>query len=354
MQTKDYPESGSNQRWKSCAVGCLAVVVGLIALAVILYYWFKTPGPQVPTDAFIGPETIAILHVEGLSADPAMLAMTQNVLSELQSVRKRAMTDQEIPAILRFMADWNREVREEDAQEALEDLPRDLTISLEKVEGLATPQYLASGNLNRFPRALKLLYFFVGVFQEAEEFKGVRILTPFPDTELSVAFVEHTLLWGPSPEVIKLALSRGTGQATAASSKVIETYQSREKEWNLYGVMENREGAINWLMKQLPDGLNDPAITGMEWLNISADVLDKDSIIARVELTYPREEEAEQAEIRLAGLFEEAGTRRDWLQGFVSRSKNDVAIDLKVSDVAKLIDRAFQETIPAPRASGSD
>ena len=82
-------DSSRLRKFQGCAVGCLAVLLIVIASGIALYYWASTPGPQVETEVILGVDSLGLIHVEGLREDPGLRAMVGSLLVQIQELRNR-------------------------------------------------------------------------------------------------------------------------------------------------------------------------------------------------------------------------------------------------------------------------
>lgn len=301
--------SGGITRFQGCLLGCLGTLLLLVLVAVGLYYWAVTPGIQVPTDSILGADSLALMHVEGLHEDPGLSSMVQVFLTQMQLVRARQAERSDIPWFLKFLMTRQQEIDDGDVKKALRDLPRDLTVTVESIPDSTDPEVVVAVNLNRFPRVLRLVFYFVS-FQGGEDFQGYTVLPLDSGKGGAATFVDQTLVWGQSAEVLRQVLQRRQRVLEGASSHILQAYNSREGRWDLYGVIENREGVLSWIVTRLSQlgkkdhGIEAPQLqqylSGVELVRFGIDVVDADSLESEVELTCLSEEDAELLESHLA------------------------------------------------------
>ena len=55
---------GGGRRVAGCALGCLGVLVGGVALLALMWAWVSSPGPQVATEPIVPEDAVAALRIE--------------------------------------------------------------------------------------------------------------------------------------------------------------------------------------------------------------------------------------------------------------------------------------------------
>ena len=307
MNTGETPPSRSS-RWRSYAVGCVAILALGILFSILLFYWAVTPGPQVPSASFLGPETLGVAHLQGLRGDPAVQAMTGAILRALNELQKGQLEESGAPAIFRWLAQSQGEIDDKRIDQALRDAPRDATVQLEFVPGSFEPEVVAVVNLNRYPRALRLAYQVASWVQGSETVAGRRVLGLGSTDSGFVVFVEDTLLWGQRPEVLRFAMERRpASDAESVSSNVLATFSSRQERWNFFGTVENRQDSLAWMADKLrsrwpkipPRPQLDETLSRVSQVDFGMDVADQDSLDGFLDLVCGSPEQAEE----IAGLL---------------------------------------------------
>jgi len=255
MQTEQETQGFfSSPKVRGCALGCLAVAVLGILASVGLYFWAATPGPQVPSDRFVGSETVGIAHLQGLQEDPAVQAMVRQILQEMQALHQETLDRTEAPQLLKWLGGMQRRSDDRDVRKALRDAPHDLTVNLELVPGLDEPQWIVIGNLSRFPRAIRLAYQFASFMQDSETVRGVRILQLSHEDPSWAAFIEDTLLFSENQAAIRQVIERGiVSEQLQPSSAAVAALATRQERWNIFGSLENRGDSFAWVLRRLAE-----------------------------------------------------------------------------------------------------
>ncbi len=315
MQDADGRSALSSRRLRSCGLGCLVSLVLLIALAVGLYYWAVTPGPQVPGDAFVGRETVGVVYVSGLHDDPAFVATVQNALRVLQDFNYRQAQASNLPFFLRRLAGRRKNVGEGDVQKAIRDVPRDLAVLCEQLPGSSNPNLVVIANLNRFPRALHLVYSVTALLQGSESYHGYRILRLGQENSPSVAFIEDTLIWAQNSDAVRQVLARYLSPESPAVTPMTGTLRVQGERWNLFGIADNRDDLLGWLADRSPKSWKQdfhpedlkPVLRTIESLEFGLDITDEGALEGFVDARLDSAEHATELKELVTGLI----TRKD-------------------------------------------
>ncbi len=292
----------SSSRLRSCALGCLAVVLVCIGLGIGLYFWAVTPGPQVPADTFVGSQTAGVAYVSGLHEDPAFAAAVEKILRTIQEFNFRRARQADIPIILRWLSAGRRDIGDRDVEKAIRDVPRDLAVLLERVPDASEPRVVVIANLNRFPRVLHLTFSLTSLFRPSETFAGYRILQLGPPGTSRVSFVEDTLIWAQDGNALRQVLERRSAPEASYPSTLSETLQSRDPRWNLFGTLNNRGNLLAWILQNGPQSwrerLDTPelesALAAVDNLDFGFDVSSDGSLEGFLNARLDSEEEAAQ------------------------------------------------------------
>jgi len=304
-----YQEGSSTDLQKnkihSCLIGCLVAIVLAVVLLVGGYYWMAAPGPQVPTDRFAGPDSLALIHVEGLGNDPGLAALLRRLAVEQQNSEMQRESREEVRWLVKILGSRGRRDEGEKIDEALGNMPRDVTLTLESVQE-SNPSWVAAVNLARFPRLFRLGFWAGSFFLETEEFNGFQIMKIDPEHESAVTFVGHTLLWAEDQATLEHVLQRYLTAAQPEGDGLLAAYTIRESRWNLFGVVANRNDSLAWLAqrafsllwKNQADSLNRAALVRelqkIEYMQLGVDVVEENILEALLKFDCYTSKEARE------------------------------------------------------------
>jgi hypothetical protein len=338
-------ESSKLRKFQGCTVGCLVVLLIVIVSGIALYYWASTPGPQMETEVILGVDSLGLVHVEGLKEDPGLRAMVGSLLVEIQELRTRKLQLEQVPWVLKVLTSWQRSIDPDDIDDSLRDLPRDVTVSLEAVAGKQEPQLVAAVNLSRFPRVLRLIFSLSGFGSDGAQI-GDHPVYRLSSSGNMLAFVDSTVMWGQSLEVLRKVLNRDLATPGTGINELLDAYRSRDSQWDIFGVILNRQGSLAWVLERWrPGGPAGSAIrnelesqrSDIERISLGIDVVDEDSIEGEVTLHYVSEaaaqgyfESAERAKLLPTPLRESDSLD---IQQKVSRRGREILINLKASNI---------------------
>lgn len=315
MQDASGGSTLSSSRLKSCGLGCLVALVFMVGLAVGLYYWAVTPGPQVPGDAFLGRETVGVVYVSGLHDDPAFVATVQDVLRVLQDFNYRQAQASNMPFFLRWLSARQRNVGEGDVEKAIRDVPRDLAVLCERLPGASDPNIVVIANLNRFPRALHLVYSVTALLQGSESYRGYRILRLGKENSPSVAFIEDTLVWAQSSDAVRQVLARYLSPDSSTLTPMTSALRVQEERWSLFGVADNRDNLLSWLADHSPKSWKEdfdpedlkPVLRTVDSVEFGLDVTSEGALEGFINARLDSAEHAAELRELVAGMI----TRKD-------------------------------------------
>jgi hypothetical protein len=345
-------DSSKLRKFQGCAVGCLTALLVVIASGIALYYWASTPGPQMETDLILGADSLGLIHVEGLKEDPGLGAMVGSLLIEIQELRTRKLQSEQVPWMLKVLTLWQGSIDPDDIDDSMRDLPRDLTVSLETVAGKQEPQLVAAVNLSRFPRVLRLMFSLSGFGGKGGHIGGNPV-HQLNSRGNMLAFVDSTVMWGQSLEVLRKVLNRDLSSPGTGINEVLDAYRSRDSQWDIYGVILNRQGSLAWVLERWSRGGTagsairtelESQLSDIEQIRLGIDVVDEDSIKGEVSLQYASEkaaqsylDSAERTELLPTPLQESDSLD---VQQRVSRRGNIILINLEASNIqAALIEK---------------
>jgi hypothetical protein len=346
----------ANKKVQGCAVGCAAVLLIGILAVVGLYYWAVTPGTQVATDFILGADSLALMHVEGLQDDPGLSSMVMMLITELQTMQRARAQDTDIPWFVKMWMNRQREVGQKDVEKALRDVPRDMTVTVESVPEQEEPRFVGAVNLSRFPRMLQTAFWITSLFEETEVVDGFRLLSLDEGKAGVVTFIEQTLLWGQDSDALSHVLGRRTAALDDPSAHILRAYNSRDNRWDLYGVVENREEVLTWLISQWLkrdgnaevdlDALN-KELSGVVGAHFGVDVVDRDSIEGRLEVECTGESEATRYLEFLQSGVEEFLAEQDAadleVTTAVEQDQNVLVVDLTISNIVDVVSRKLND-----------
>jgi len=219
IEPSSGPSSGGGCGWKipGCLLGCL-IAAGVVILAVVgAAWWFLGPGTQHPTEAAVGPESSGALQVRDLGADPGTREALEEVVREARR-RAPARPDGEngLPGWLPVSGSGAQ------AGAIAKVLPREGTLSFERVAGRDEPAAVLVLNLRGFTRPLRMML-------ESEDagtelYRGVAVASP-EGGDVLFAMVDGTLVMADDRGALQAAIDRlldGTGQPMASRMEVLE------------------------------------------------------------------------------------------------------------------------------------
>ena len=213
------PSSGRGCGWKipGCLLGC-ALAVGLAVLAVVVAaWWFLGPGTQRPTEAAVGPASTGALQVRDLGADPGAREALEEVVRE---VRRRAPASaqqkRELPAWLPVSDSAAT------AGAIAKVLPREGTLSFERVAGRDEPAAVLVLNLRGFTRPLRMMLDRGDA--ASERYRGVAVVAADGGDAL-FAMVDGTLVMTDDRGALHAAVDRlldGTGEPMSSRLEILD------------------------------------------------------------------------------------------------------------------------------------
>lgn len=213
------PSSGGGCGWKipGCLLGC-AVALGLVVLAVVaVAWWFLGPGTQHPTGAAVGPESTGALQVRDLGADAGAQAALEAVVRE---ARRRAPAREEAD---RKLPSWLPASDSGAMAGAIAKvLPREGTLSFERVAGRDKPAAVLVLNLRGFTRPLRMML--AGDKSSVERYRGVAVASAEGGDTL-FAMVDGTLVMADDRDALHATLDRlldGTGEPLASRMEILK------------------------------------------------------------------------------------------------------------------------------------
>lgn len=206
---------GCGSKVPGCVFGCLIAVGVVLVVAAAVSWWFFGPGTQHPTEAAVGPESSGAFQVRDLGADDGVREALDEVLRE---AGRRAPGSQQSPRPL-----WlpTGEVRSS-AASLSKVLPREGTLSLERVPGREEPAVVVVLNLRGFTRPLRM--FLERGDGATESYRGVSVVVDEGD-DLHFAMVDGTLVVAEGGDALRATIDRlldGTGEPVASRLEVLE------------------------------------------------------------------------------------------------------------------------------------
>ncbi len=184
----------------------------------------------------------------------------------------------------------------------MRDLPRDVTISLEAVSGKSEPQVVSAVNLSRFPRLLRLIFNLSGFGTEVASADG-HPLYRLNSGGNTLVFVDSTIMLGQSVEALRKVLQRDPETPGTGINELLDAYRSRDSQWDIYGVILNKEGSLGWLLQRGSSSGNssltirnelESQLSDIKRISLGIDVVDKDSIRGEVSIQYSNEAAAQK------------------------------------------------------------
>jgi hypothetical protein len=345
------------QKAQNCLIGCLAVLILVVVILVAGYYWMATPGPQVPTDEFAGSDSLALLHVEGLREDPGLAMFMQRFLEELQKLQERQMDREEIPWFVRFLGSRNRTISDNQVDDALSDLPTDLTITLELIED-GDPEWVVAVNFSQFPRLMRLGFWVGSFFVETRDFNGYQIMRVDPRQRFAVTFVDHTALVAQTGNALEHVLLRQSSENSDRGTGLLRSYTIRNPRWNVYGVIANREGTLAWLLKSalsrwieqaeaLDRNALEKELSGIDYVQVGIDVVDENTLEAEFRFDcYSNQDAIELNErINLGEMIAKPLWQNEGLEVEISQrvDSRSVTVNAEILNIIRVLTKKIEE-----------
>lgn len=352
-------------RWKknpllTCGIGCGAFVIVVAVALTGLYFWAVSPGPQIPTERVLGPESLAYLRIDHLSHDEGFQSLTADILLAMQE-EQIERSREELPAALAWLNRFQRSSPQEVVADLKRDLPTDITVTVESPPGAQEPAFAAAVNLSRYPRLIRLFFTWI-----AEDFAN-RIREEFPGAGLE--FVENTAVWAQTPEVMTVVMDRAKGSVSArgASTEILRLLQTGSERWDIHAAAENREGLMlhlqQWLGK-LPEDfpLQFPAETAVllpsaRTVQLGTDIVSRELIRIELEVEADSQGYAERWDALLHDLVDQ--NRPDpenpiKVSSEIVRSGSHVVLRLGLREVKAAVLQAFNRFQQREKESESE
>ena len=348
-QVQTSTKSGRN--WKKillgCGGGCLVLIVLAVAVSWWAYNWVARPGQQVATQRVFDERSQAIFHLSNPEDAPRASAFIGMLLEELRTSNRAAQTEN-LPASLRFLAEWRRSQQQQ--QNALTLIPTEISVAVEEDAVGSDFQAVWVINLPRFPR---LIRFFMSISGEGLQSYADFDYRDFGSGDGTLAFVHDTLVWARDRENVFLVLDRFAETTPVQPTGWLnDTYRSLEDRHDLLGVIDNRKGVLRWLTTKEngQQRLDVPVLKRRDWervqqMSLGVDVLTEESLAGRFRLEFSSHEEARrQAEKMREDLQETADIARDagmQLEFQVDAEPPAVVVTLEASGIREAVSRAL-------------
>ncbi len=229
---------------------------------IALSYWFRAPGPQVPTEGLLSEDTVVALRVGDLGREDSLAEMLVGAATRLNPP---------VPmpegsgggAVIRWLASRRRQPTAKDVVKLKRILPRDATAVLELSPGAESPKLLAAVNLRSYPKVFRGLLWLVS---KGEGPASRRVREGNSDYHLlgngaGVAFEGGTIVISRDGAAMPGILSRlrsSRGQPPPAAS-LFDPGSLPPGGWDLYVGLDNRDGAFEHLIGKLPVGCAEAA-----------------------------------------------------------------------------------------------
>lgn len=268
--------SGLQKLLIGCSVGCGAVFVVLLLAAGGGAFWAFVPGKQVKTEGIVGEESVAVVRMEDLTADPGAKALITHVMKEIDEINRRNQ-EQALPENMRWLASLRRQPSARDVQMFI---PRDATLTLEPAEDRDDVDFVAALNFRLMVRPIKAAILFASRSEaggENETYRGYEI-APM-DNDSFLTFVGSTLLVSNSRESLERALDR-IEDGTAEPANLVSV--APDGTWDATGSLANDDGVVAGLLSKAPPpaGARDEDVR----LGFGFDVVSADEIDAKIDL----------------------------------------------------------------------
>jgi len=211
------PGRGCGLKVSGCLIGCTAAI-GLVVLVLVgLAWWVLAPGTQHPTEAAVGPESTGALQVRDLGADPGARKALEEVVRE---ARRRAPGERRAESQL---PGWFPKSDSGATAEAITKvLPREGTISFERVAGREEPAAVLVLNLRGLTRPLRMML--ERGDTQSERYRGVAVSSEEGGNTF-FAMVDGTLVMTDDRQAIHATVDRlldGTGEPMASRLEILQ------------------------------------------------------------------------------------------------------------------------------------
>ena len=309
------PQGDRSPVWIRILLGC-AVVFGVfllvgMGLAAYGFYWFFSPGKQMPAAAVVGPDSVGAIRVDDASRDPGMQALLGKLLAEMQQVQSRASP---LPSGLEWIRAW-QSAQARSGVEAW--LPREAMVSLEAAPGEEEAHLVAALNMRRLVRPIAL-----GMRWAMEHdpqvtstsYRGHRVLV-LPKGPV-FCFADGTILIAGRREAMASALDRLTGP-TLNGRSLADQLQGFAGHWDVYGTLARGREAQSLVTAVVKTALGPEAevdarltpLAAVERVTFAVDVLTEDETRYFLRAAFPSATAAAEAQRAFESLLETAGDR---------------------------------------------
>ncbi len=266
--------SGIQKLLIGCSLGCGAVFVVLLLVVGGGAFWAYVPGKQVATEGIAGEESVGVVQMEDLAADPGAKALVNHVLKEIDEINRRNQ-ERALPPKMRWLANLRQSPSMRDVQMFI---PRDATLAIEPGEE-SDVDVVAALNFRVMVRPLKAAILFASRADEEvpETYRGYELVSLDDDDYLT--FVGSTLLVASSRASLERALDR-IEDGTVDQAKLVS--MAPDGEWDAAGSLTNEDGSVARVLADVdvPEGAEDEELR----LGFGVDVVSADEIDAEIVL----------------------------------------------------------------------
>jgi hypothetical protein len=346
------PVAARSPAWMRILLGCAVAfgVVLLVAFGLFAYgfYWFFSPGRQMPAAAVVGPDSVGAIRVDDASRDPGMQALLGKFLAEMQRMQSRSSP---LPSGL----EWIREWRSAQARGGVEAwLPREAMVSLEPAPGEEEAHLVAALNMRRLVRPIGFgLRWAMGHDPSvtSTSYKGYPLLVP-PKGPV-FCFADGTIVMGSRREAVTGALDR-LDRPMRPGPSLADQLQGFAGHWDVYGTLargREAQGFMTALVEtaQGPEGddkANAPLLA-VEGVTFALDVRTEDETRYFLRARFPSGPAAGAALPAFQGLVDQAAGRARSrgleLQATIGAEGPEVVVQGGLSGISAAIERWFED-----------
>lgn len=338
-------------------VGCLALVLFFVVVAIGVGYWAYMPGNQVATSTILSDDSVAFLRVQTLGKDPGVSQLLETVIVEARKAEARNRRN--LPIFLRWMMDRQVQGAKKEAGNVREMLAREVTVTLESVPDQTDPRPVIAVNLSRFPRLIRFFWWLASDGNEAQ----------VNDESLKLGFVENTMILAP-PTLLPRVAARleGGGEGVDAGSEIFQAYQSANPRWDVHGLALNRGNAFEYLRRAVqsdeeedllaeslpPEG---NAYRSIRKIRFGVDVVSDDEIEAQIALESDDPAAAREVVEKALQEFREAVSDPDSelrSESSIDQQGDQTVLSLRISNLRQVLIRAIRERGGAEESAPSD
>ena len=243
------------------------MLISLLAVCGV-FYWLFAPGKQVPTISVVGPESEAVFCFDNSEGDPGLSSMISKLLLEMQQAQHQIQREQ-MPESFRFLLDLQHRQNKKNMQGMGMYIPRDVTVTVEKVPGDELRHNFVAFNPSMFTGMVKLIFKSIPSLAPAGEIQVLEHnghqYTVMKDGS-SIAFVGGTIVWATEGEYMPKALDRIDAASGSGPNLPVELreYALEDAPWDFFGMIDDSNDLLSVIAvgeqeaRMMDHGLEEP------------------------------------------------------------------------------------------------